>query len=49
MQRTMCLISFERAKRRTANMRSRESSWSLILHCVQLRHGIGELAHIRDK
>lgn len=31
-QRTRCLISFEKAKRRTASMRSRVSSWSLILY-----------------
>jgi hypothetical protein len=31
-RRTRCLISFEKAKRRTASMRSRVSSWSLILY-----------------
>jgi hypothetical protein len=37
-RRTRCLISFEKAKRRTANMRSRVSSWSLILYTfIQLK------------
>jgi hypothetical protein len=31
-RRTRCLMSFEKAKRRTASMRSRVSSWSLILY-----------------
>jgi len=37
-RRTRCLMSLEKAKRRTASMRSRVSSWSLILYnCVQLK------------
>lgn len=49
-ERTMCLISFEKAKRRTASMRSRVSSWSLILYTAfNQRQSIGWLAHIRHK
>ena len=46
----MCLISFENVKRKTANMRSKVSSWSLMLYTVfNQRYSIGEMAHIRDE
>jgi hypothetical protein len=46
----MCLISFEKVKRKTANIRSRASSWSLMLFTVfNQRCSMEKLAHIRDK
>lgn len=46
----MCLISFEKVKRKTANIRSKASSWSLMLCTVfNQRCGMKELAHIRDE